>query len=163
MQAIEIKEKIFSSNPALADYLFQLPEIDKLQPKNISVLDAVSRIVIGQMLSKQVAKILISRTENLAIKQEKRGIAFLTEKELRACGISANKAKAINIFAENYLNDEEKYENHNRNWKRPVHSLFVSYRCRGLCAFPIAISLLCFPETRRNHGRVGESRCSQKL
>ena len=113
MQAINIKEKISSSNPDLEYYLFQLPEIDKLQPKNISVLHAVSRIVIGQMLSKQAAKTITTRAEELACKQGKNGIAFLSEEDLKICGISRNKSKAIKLFAENYLNDEDKFE----GWK----------------------------------------------
>jgi DNA-3-methyladenine glycosylase II len=113
MNSLEIKETILSSNPDLAYYLFQLPAIDKLQPKEISVLDAISRIVIGQMLSKNVAITIISRAEKLSCRLEKKGISFLSETELRQCGISSNKAKAIKMFSEKYLNEEERYE----NWK----------------------------------------------
>jgi len=66
----------------------------------------------------KAANTIISRAEELSFKQGKNGIAFLSEEELKICGISRNKSKAIKIFAENYQNDEETYE----GWKN-LHPL----------------------------------------
>jgi len=111
MQHVIIKNRLIDSHPLLIDYFARLPEIQRLEPKDITVLDAVSKIVIGQMLSRKAASTIIHRAESLAAKEDKCEIALLSEQDMRSCGISNSKTKAIKLFAEQYFNDEEQYEN----------------------------------------------------
>jgi DNA-3-methyladenine glycosylase II len=111
MRTIAIKDQITLTYPGLSGYLANLPAIQPLHPKDISVLDALSRIIIGQMLSRKAASTIIHKTETLAAQEGKNEIALLSEKEIRSCGISSSKAKAIKLFAEQYFNDVNRYEN----------------------------------------------------
>jgi DNA-3-methyladenine glycosylase II len=111
MRATGIKEKITIACPPLAGYLSNMTPIQLLHPKDITVLDAVSKIVIGQMLSRKAARTIIHRSESLAAKDDKCEIALLSEEEMRSCGISGSKAKALKLFAEQYFNDVDRYEN----------------------------------------------------
>ena len=111
MRATGIKEKVNITCPALAEYLGNIPTIQPLHKKDISVLGAISKIIIGQMLSRKAASTIIHRAESLAAKEDKYEIALLSKEEMRFCGISSSKAKAIKLFAEQYFNDEDQYEN----------------------------------------------------
>jgi len=111
MRTIAIKDQITLTYPGLSGYLANLSAIQPLHPKDISVLDALSRIIIGQMLSRKAASTIIYRAESLAAKEDKGEIALLSEQEMRSCGISSSKAKAIKLFAEQYFNDVNRYEN----------------------------------------------------
>lgn len=105
-----IKEQLTAYYPSLTEYLSQI-ELDKLKPKSINTLNAISGIIIGQMLSRKAAICINQRAKNLASKKEKSEIALLTEEDLRTCGISSSKAKAIKLFAEQYYGDVDRYEN----------------------------------------------------
>jgi DNA-3-methyladenine glycosylase II len=111
MRATGIKEKITIACPALAGYLSNIATIQHLHQKDITILDAISKIVIGQMLSRKAASTIIHRAESLTAKEGKHEIALLSPEEMRSCGISGAKAKAIKLFAEHYFNDVEGYEN----------------------------------------------------
>jgi DNA-3-methyladenine glycosylase II len=111
MRTIAIKDQITLTYPGLSGYLANLPAIQPLHPKDISVLGAISKITIGQMLSRKAASTIIHRVETLAAKEGKYEIALLSEQEMRSCGISSSKAKAIKLFAEQYFNDINRYEN----------------------------------------------------
>jgi len=111
MQATDIKNQITLTYPDLSVYLAHLPAIESPSPKNITILGSVSKVVIGQMLSRKAARSIHQKTESLAVEQGKSEIALLTEEELRSCGISASKTKAIKLFAEHYYNNVDFYEN----------------------------------------------------
>ena len=63
------------------------------------------------MLSRKAASTIIHKAEILAAQEGKNEIALLSEKEIQSCGISSSKAKAIKLFAEQYFNDVNRYEN----------------------------------------------------
>lgn len=105
-----IKEYIIRTQPTLNYYLSSLPVVDKIKPNEISVLSAISKIVIGQMLSRKAASKIINRAEVLSAKENKCEIALLSEEQMRSCGISAAKTKAIKLFAGQYFNDVDIYE-----------------------------------------------------
>ena len=111
MRTIAIKDQITLTYPGLSGYLANLPAIQPLHPKDISVLGAISKIVVGQMLSRKAASTIIHKAETLAAQEGKNEIALLSENEIRSCGISSSKAKAIKLFAEQYFNDVNRYEN----------------------------------------------------
>ena len=111
MHQTNIKEQLMLCCPNLSIYLANLPTAEQIEPKNISVLSAISKIIIGQMLSRKAASSIFQRAENLSVKKDKSEIAMLTKEELRSCGVSANKSKAINFFYEQYYQDVDSYEN----------------------------------------------------
>ena len=122
MQPIDIKNKIILTYPGLSKYLSGLPTIEMPLPKKTSVIGSVSKIVIGQMLSRKAASCINQRAESLAVTKGKSEIALLSEEELRTCGVSSSKIKAIKLFSEQYYEDVDRYE----NWRNlDSTSLFV--------------------------------------
>lgn len=103
--------RYFSCRWIQAPYLANLLAIQSLHAKDINVLGAISKITIGQMLSRKAANTIIHRAETLAAKEGKYEIALLSKQKIRSCGISSSKAKAIKLFAEQYFNDVNRYEN----------------------------------------------------
>jgi DNA-3-methyladenine glycosylase II len=111
MPATKIKETIRIANPGLSDYLDQVTTIEALRPKATTVVSAVTKIVVGQMLSRKAANSILERAESLTFIEGKREIALLSTEGLRSCGISNSKAKAIKLFADQYYEDCDQYEN----------------------------------------------------
>jgi len=111
VQPTDIKNKIDYTYPGLSIYLSCLPTIEMPLPKKTSVIGSVSKIVIGQMLSRKSASRINQKAESLASKVGKSEIALLTKEELRSCGISGSKTKAIKLFAEQYYENVDRYEN----------------------------------------------------
>ncbi len=106
-----IKKYIAERIPGLCDLLVQVDLVEPLVPKPVTVLTAISQIVIGQMLSRKAAKTIISKATNLAINNDIMEFAFLSENDLRACGISGRKVKTIRQFATYYSENKEEVEN----------------------------------------------------
>jgi DNA-3-methyladenine glycosylase II len=122
MNQTNIKEHLIRSYPNLSVYLSNSSNIKLLESKNISVLGAVSKIIIGQMLSRKATSTIIHRAESLADKERKCEIALLSVEEMSTCGISGSKAKAIKLFAEKYFNDVDRHE----NWRNLNNSTLFS-------------------------------------
>lgn len=110
MQSIRIKEQIRQAAPGLSSYLGQIPDLNVLERRDVTVVDAVSSIVVGQMLSRHAANTILQRARRLASTQGKGEIALLSSDDLRTCGISNSKAKALKLFAERYYDDVDRYE-----------------------------------------------------
>jgi DNA-3-methyladenine glycosylase II len=106
-----IKINIIENFPNLIDYFLAIPSVGEIKPSNSTVINAVTEIIVSQMLSRKAAGTIIHRAESLAIKRDKNEIALLSPEEMRSCGISSSKAKAIKLFAEHYYSDVEKFEN----------------------------------------------------
>jgi DNA-3-methyladenine glycosylase II len=75
------------------------------------VLEAISHIVIGQMLSRKVTKKIIDKARALSDEKKLPGISYLAEHDLKNCGISSRKAKTIQLFSQHYQQNVEKIEN----------------------------------------------------
>jgi DNA-3-methyladenine glycosylase II len=110
MQSIRIKEQIRLAAPGLSSYLGQIPDLNVLERRDVTVVDAVSSIVVGQMLSRHAANTILQRTRRLASTQGKGEIALLSADDLRTCGVSNAKVKAIKLFADQYYDDVRRYE-----------------------------------------------------
>lgn len=97
-------------------------DIRKISPSGLSVLDAVISVIIGQMLSRKAAQTIRERAFSEAQKQGKDTPAKLSHTELRSCGLSNNKIKAVHKFYQRYESDVDKYE----GWKALNHEELVS-------------------------------------
>jgi DNA-3-methyladenine glycosylase II len=117
----EIKKRLIIACPGLDDYLPDGILIERIRPKETTVIAAVSKVVIGQMLSRQAAATIYHRAFDLAAERQKAEIAQLSENELRSCGLSHPKTKAIKLFAEKYFNNIDEYE----GWKNLDKSRLV--------------------------------------
>jgi len=128
-----IKKHLIRSYPNLSIYLANSPPIKQIESKNINVLSAISKIIIGQMLSRKAASTIFQRAESLSAKHGKSEIAMLSIEELRSCGISRSKCKAINLFAKQYYEDVARYE----NWRNlESNTLFNEVNKRKRQFFP---------------------------
>ncbi|BAO43892.1 DNA glycosylase family protein [Thiolapillus brandeum] len=117
MRPSEIKQQICAAQPGLDVLLSALPTVPLMRPKHTKVIEAVPQIVVSQMLSRHAAATIIERAQALATDHGEESIAWLTEQQLRRCGISGRKAKSISLFAEQYHDDPEHYE----GWKHLSH------------------------------------------
>jgi DNA-3-methyladenine glycosylase II len=102
---------IQDSHPELNKFIARVDPVEPLTTLNISVLDAVSHIVIGQMLSRKAAQTIINKTVKLSIEKKLPGIGSLSDSELRLCGLSRRKAKSIYLFADFYHKNRSEIEN----------------------------------------------------
>mgnify|MGYP000320632535 CR=1 FL=1 len=57
--------------PNLSIYLANLSTVEQIEPNNSSVLSAISKIIIGQMLSRKSASTIFQRAESLSVKKIK--------------------------------------------------------------------------------------------
>jgi DNA-3-methyladenine glycosylase II len=111
MNANFIKKLIQNSYPELSKLLAAVEPVEPLVPLPITVLDAVSHIVIGQMLSRKATKTIINKAVKLSINKKLPGIACLPDTDLRNCGVSGRKSKTIHLFADHYHKNKQKIEN----------------------------------------------------
>lgn len=111
MNSSQIIKIIQGSHPGLNEFINLVDPVEPITPRDISVLDAVSHIVIGQMLSRKAAQAIINKTLNLSIQRNLPGTAYLSDTDLRGCGLSGRKAKTIRCFADFYHQNSSAVEN----------------------------------------------------
>lgn len=111
-KAKKIKEHLINSYPDLSELFENVEAIECLNPSKLSIPSAITRIIIGQMLSAKAAATIHGRVKNLA---EQNNIEdwTLNFEEYRSCGLSKTKANAIVTFADYYKNNKIEVE----NWK----------------------------------------------
>ncbi|CDT47961.1 DNA-3-methyladenine glycosylase family protein [Vibrio coralliirubri] len=100
---------IHEKNRLLVEYINQVSEPDLLVKKNIDLVKVVSKIIVGQMLSRQAADTIFGRIEYLF--DEPSHLAKCEESDLTKHGVSKNKAKAILNFARMYSEDMTRFNN----------------------------------------------------
>lgn len=110
MSSLIALQHIVKKQPQLNEFEVSLKSIS---PSEFSVQDAVVSVVIGQMLSREAAFKIRSRVFEKAKLKGKHSPAELNQEELRSCGLSNNKVKAIKLFHEKYRENSHKYE----KWK----------------------------------------------
>ncbi|MGX1927163.1 DNA-3-methyladenine glycosylase family protein [Vibrio sp. NH-7] len=94
--------------PDLIVFLDQASPINELDAKNTHIVEAMARIIVGQMLSRHVANAIFRRVEHLFQSPEQ--LLECNESDFTQHGVSKNKAKAILNFAEMYFHDPERFE-----------------------------------------------------
>ena len=99
---------IHNHNSSLVEYIIQVQEPDLLVQQDIDLVKVVSKIIVGQMLSRQAADTIFSRLEYLF--DEPSQLLKCDESDLTQHGVSKNKAKAILNFARMYSEDRERFD-----------------------------------------------------
>lgn len=86
-------------HPALSELIDQTGRRPLPDASDTPVPDALTRIVIGQMLSQAAASTIHERLKTCAEKEGLANLYRLNESQLRSCGLSGRKAKTIGIIA----------------------------------------------------------------
>lgn len=102
---ITIRNHILSSNSGLKRFIgdYYAPE---LQPREVSVIEAVTTLVVKQMLSMKAADTILERLDT---RRKQRGLDYIAEldkQDLREQGLSERKAKTIGLFYEQCRQNE---------------------------------------------------------
>lgn len=79
-----------------------MPPLEVLRPQTLPIAEAVTKIVIGQMLSRTAADTIYSRVIKARSRHRVKGSWQLPETELLACGLSQRKVRTIREFAAYY-------------------------------------------------------------
>lgn len=96
--------------PHLSDLLKQVPPLQALKPQPLHIAEAVTKIVVGQMLSRAAADTIYSRLTAIRARRELEGSWKLSEADLLNSGLSRRKVRAIREFAICYERDPSKFE-----------------------------------------------------
>jgi DNA-3-methyladenine glycosylase II len=111
MNTHDIVRIITKSHPELIKLICRVDPVEPLFPRDISVLDAISHIVIGQMLSRKASQSIANKALKLSTEKKLPGIAYLSDTDLTNCGLSQKKIKTIHLFAEYYHKNKSEIEN----------------------------------------------------
>jgi DNA-3-methyladenine glycosylase II len=103
-------EHILRTCPELAPVVSALPHMPRIRKSAVPVAEAISRIIVSQMLSGTAARAIRSRAIAQAQAKGKSGIWQLHPKTLRACGLSGRKVSAIGAFGRAYDQDPAAFE-----------------------------------------------------
>ncbi len=95
--------------PSLAPFFEAVGTVRRIRPRRAHVAEAVVRIVVGQMLSRRAAQTISHRLARVASLQDQ-PVWPLDRQDMRACGLSARKARAISAFADAYQTSPNRYE-----------------------------------------------------
>ena len=110
MSSLKALQHIVEKQPQLSEFKVSLKPIS---PSELSVQDAVVSVVVGQMLSREAAFKIRTRVFEKAKLEKKHSPAELNQEDLRSCGLSGNKTKAIKLFHKKYKEKPDEYE----KWK----------------------------------------------
>ncbi|PKH59327.1 hypothetical protein CXF83_21850 [Shewanella sp. Choline-02u-19] len=95
--------------PDLKEYIEQATPIVELTAKDTHLVEALSKIIVGQMLSRHVANTIFSKVEHLF--EDPKLLLQCSEPDLTQHGISRNKSKAILNFAQMYFENPNRFDN----------------------------------------------------
>ena len=103
---VNARNLILDTHENLASFISQLPVLELNAREDIQPVDALTEVVVGQMLSRDAARAIRSRLNNLA---EEKGCvsSALCFEDLRECGLSQSKAKTIVSIREKFDSDPE--------------------------------------------------------
>jgi DNA-3-methyladenine glycosylase II len=110
MSSLLAKEHLSDAYPALAPTFDALGSVELPHNKTILVAEAITRIVIGQMLSRQAAQSIYGRVEQKKKERGLEGSWHLDIDDLVVQGVSTRKARTIKEFGERYDRNPEIYE-----------------------------------------------------
>ncbi len=96
--------------PPLCDLWEQVLPLPEITPPSIPVAEAVTKIVVGQMLSRAAAETIYKRLTVLHDRHQLEGCWQLAETDLLSCGLSRRKARCVLEFAANYDRDPDRFE-----------------------------------------------------
>jgi len=105
---VKIRKKLVATYPEIEELLTSCSSIDKLKPREVNVLEAVVKIVIGQMLSRHAAETIFQRVKCLMIKDP--SLLSINPEDFYLCGVSKQKTKAIMLFSEKYSANSSRFD-----------------------------------------------------
>lgn len=95
--------------PQAKEILAKCRGIAVVKNESDSVLHALIRIIIGQMLSRSAAATIYKRVENILVDDPL--LKETTAEQLRELGVSTSKSRAILELSAKYLKEPEKFQN----------------------------------------------------
>lgn len=104
------REQLKAVYPTLGELLAQVPTLPDLEQQRMPVAEAVTKIVIGQMLSRAAADTIYERIAAARKHQGLEGSWQLSEAELLRCGLSRRKVRTIHEFGVSYECDPASIE-----------------------------------------------------
>ena len=108
--------------PEIEDAITSVGALSLPSQRQVCVADAITRTVIGQMLSRHAARTIYERTEKRRIENGLDGAWKLTIDELTSLGVSGRKARTITEFGSKYDKNPDDFE----AWRKLQHSEVVS-------------------------------------
>ena len=96
--------------PPLRGLLAQVRPLPDLVAQPLPVAEAVTKIVVGQMLSRAAADTIYARLTSLRDRRQLAGCWQLAEEELLHCGLSRRKVRTVREFAACYKRDPASIE-----------------------------------------------------
>lgn len=103
--SIEARIHLMESCRQLSPLIEMLPVLTINQQPRIHPVNAISEVVIGQMLSRSAARSIQKRAYDLSASNGRSFIAELSIDELRSAGLSSNKIKTIKFIYDAYKAD----------------------------------------------------------
>lgn len=136
------RSHLISSYPELADLIDQVGLIPQLQADEVPVAEAITRIVVGQMLSRSAARSIYARVEAMRDAAGAEGSWRLSASQLASAGLSRRKVRTIKEFGERYDKRPLHFEQW-RNMKFEDLALEVE-NCWGLSHWSASILALFY-------------------
>jgi DNA-3-methyladenine glycosylase II len=97
--------------PPLRDLFDRVSPLPVLKPQQQPVAESVTKIVVGQMLSRAAAETIYARMRELCLTYQLQGCWLLSEADLLNCGLSRRKARTILEFGACYELNPPSFEN----------------------------------------------------
>lgn len=104
------QQYLMDAYPHLSGLLAQVSPLPTLNPQPHPVAEAVTKIVVGQMLSRSAAEKIFTRIVVTSASLKLEGCWQLSETDLLDCGLSRRKARTIREFAASYALNPSSFE-----------------------------------------------------
>jgi len=105
------RKHLLRANQKLGPYIEKVPVLQLSVRNDIHPVNAISEVVIGQMLSRDAARSIRSRVYRLMEENNLEFLGALTVDQLRSSGLSGGKAKTVRSVFETYLEDSDRIDN----------------------------------------------------
>ena len=110
MTAISDLEQLRQIYPKLSSFFEAVEGVTYPDVPDISLKNAMVRVVNSQMLSTSAATAILNRIEAKADEQHCESMTDLSKEDFRSCGMSGGKIRSIHEFRDRYTEDPDQYE-----------------------------------------------------
>lgn len=108
---------LLAAYPQLYNLFRKVNNLKTLKPQNAPIPETVTKIVVGQMLSRAAADSIYARLSERRSHCQLEGVWQLMETDLLECGLSRRKVRTIREFAAFYERDPLRFE----SWRTLDH------------------------------------------
>lgn len=109
-ESSEGREHLRLAYPQLTSFFDLIGPLQYPNGPNISLLDAVARVINSQMLSTHAARAIMTRLQDTVRESGSDLIAELSDDQLRNCGWSRNKVKTLRLFVDAYYEQPSQFD-----------------------------------------------------